>query len=64
MQAKGSCAGRTGLWEVRKTQVSTGMHKAPDQTSRNYCMATDLNEYTKSTFFPLHVCVRQKGGGE
>lgn len=66
MQAKGSCArvpGRTrgSGWVVSKTQVSTGMHKAPDQAPRNYCMATDLNDYTQSTFF-LYMCVRGRNG--
>lgn len=58
MQAKGSCARvpdrtRDSGWVVSKTQVSTGTHKAPDW---NDCMATDLNEYTQSTFF-LHMCM-------
>lgn len=55
-RAEGSCArvpdrSRDSGWVVRKTQVSTGMHKAPEQAPRKDCMATDLNEYTQSNFF-------------
>lgn len=69
MQAEGSCARvpdrtRDSGWVVSRTQVSTGMHKAPDQASGNDCMATDLNGYTQSTFFLLYVCATEKVGGK